>query len=229
MENNLDRYPAKGRILTRATLQRWFPWIQIIWLLALSPFWLLNSVTIGWLLGIPLIWLASWLIRGFPVSRSPLNIPIGLIAGLTCLSLLITPDLTLSLPKAAGLLLGLAFFYAVLDLGDSPARIKFLVGALIIVGFGISLVGLVGTQWLDKSSIFTHITAFIPQLIHGLPGAIDGFHPNEVAGTLLWVTPLALILALGLARKRALGLGITIGLAGLWMLAFIVISRSRQF
>ncbi len=229
MENPLGRASPQGSVLIRAVIRRWFPWLQIIWLIIWSPFLLfISSTNWWWLLSIPMLWIIAWWARGYALPRTPLNISIGLIGGMTGLSLLITPDMTLSLPKAAGLFLGLTLFYAMLDLGSSSKRIEIIAGALILIGFGLSVVGLFGTQWLDKSSIFASITAVFPQVIRGLPGATEGFHPNEVAGTLLWVAPLALILSIGILKKQSRGLGIAIGSAGLWILAFISISQSRS-
>jgi putative inorganic carbon (HCO3(-)) transporter len=43
---------------------------------------------------------------------------------------------------------------------------------------------------------FASLVARMPQFINNLPGAVDGFNSNEVAGTLLWFVPLSLALAL---------------------------------
>ena len=214
-----------------AALRRWFPWIQLGWLILLSPFLLFITTERWWcLLGIPAIWLASWLIRGFPVPATPLNISAGLIAGMAVVSLLITPEMTLTLPKAAGLFLGLAVLYAMVDISRLPKGTGLIVGGLLVLGLGVSLLGLLGTQWLQKIGPLASITAGLPRLISGLPGAAEGFQPNEVAGTLLWVIPLALALSVMLLRKqsRRKRLGIITSLAALWMLGVLALSQSRS-
>jgi putative inorganic carbon (HCO3(-)) transporter len=217
--------------LILAALRRRFPWIQLGWLILLSPFLLFITVDQWWwLLGIPAIWLASWLLRGFPVRSTPLNISVAVITGMAFVSLLITPDMTLTLPKAAGLFLGLAALYAVIDVSRLPRGTALIVGGLVVLGFGISLLGLVGMQWLEKVGPLTSITANLPRIISGLPGAAEGFHPNEVAGALLWIIPLALALSFMLLRKQPLRKwwGILVGLIALWMLGILVLTQSRS-
>ena len=214
-----------------AALRRWFPWIQLGWLILLSPFLLFITIDRWWwLLGIPAIWLASWLTRGFPVPSTPLNISAGFIAGMAIVSLLITPDMALTLPKAAGLFLGLAALYAVVDVSRLPRGAAFIVGGLLVLGLGVSMLGLVGMQWLEKVGPLAAITASLPRFISGLPGAVEGFHPNEVAGALLWIIPLALALSLMLLRKqsRQKRLGIITSLAALGMLGVLALSQSRS-
>ncbi|CAG0935226.1 hypothetical protein TFLX_04058 [Thermoflexales bacterium] len=231
MEDHLGRDQAKRGVLILVTLRRWFPWIQLGWLILLSPFLLFITMEQWWwLLGIPAIWLASWLIRGFPVQSTPLNISVGVIAGMSLVSLLITPDMTLTLPKAAGLFLGVAGLYAVVDVSHQPRGTALLVGGLVVLGFGVSVLSLAGMQWLEKVEPLALITDSLPRFIHGLQGAAEGFHPNEVAGALLWIIPLALALAFTLLRKQSKlkWLGIIVSLATLLMLGVLVLSQSRS-
>ncbi len=229
MEDDLGCHPAKGRILIRAFIRRRLPWLQIIWLIIWSPFLLfINNTGWWWLLSIPALWIVAWWARGYPLSRTPLNVSIGLIASMTGLSLLTTPDLVLSLPKAAGLFLGLALFYAIVDLSQVQGGITAITGGLIVIGLGISLLGLLGTQWLDKSGVLAAITARLPQVIRGLPNAAEGFQPNEVAGALLWVIPVSFTASMLRLKQQSRWWGITIGLAALCMLAFFLFSQSRS-
>ncbi len=231
MEDFLGRDQTKRCLLSLDTLRRWFPWLQLGWLIFLSPFLLFITVDRWWwLLGIPALWLTAWLIRGFPLRATPLNISSGVLIGMTAISLLITPDISLTLPKAAGLLLGLAGLYAVVDLSRLPRGTALIAGGLVVMGLGISVLGFLGMQWLEKIGPLAAITAGLPRLISGLPGAADGFHPNEVAGALLWVIPLAFTLAFVLLRKPAQhkGVGIITSLAALWLLGVLVLSQSRS-
>jgi putative inorganic carbon (HCO3(-)) transporter len=231
VEDLLGRDQAQRGVLIVAALRRWFPWLQLGWLILLSPFLLFITIDRWWwLLGIPAIWLASWLIRGFPVQSTPLNVSAGLIAGMVILSLLITPDMTLTLPKAAGLFLGLAVLYAVVDISRLPRGITLVTGGLIVLGLGVSVLGLLGIQWLEKFGLLASITSNFPRVISGLPGAAEGFHPNEVAGALLWIIPLAAAVSLVLLRapSKRHGVGIIAGLAAVWMLGVLLLSQSRS-
>ncbi len=231
MDDLLGCDQAQRGVLIVAALRRWFPWMQLGWLILLSPLLLfITAERWWWLLGIPAVWLASWLIRGFPVPATPLNVSAGLIVGMAVVSLLITPEMTLTLPKAAGLFLGLAVLYAIVDVSRQPRGIALIVGGLIVLGLGVSVLGLLGTQWLQKIGPLASITAGLPRFISGLPGAAEGFQPNEVAGTLLWIIPLALALSVMLLRKQSgrKRLGIIASVAALWMLGVLALSQSRS-
>jgi O-antigen ligase len=120
--------------------------------------------------------------------------------------------------------------YAIVDVSRVPGGTALIVGGLIVLGLGVSMVGLFGTQWLEKIGPLAAITASLPRYISGLPGAAEGFHPNEVAGALLWIMPLALMLSLMLLRKQSQRkrLGIITSLAALWMLSVLMLSQSRS-
>jgi hypothetical protein len=217
--------------LILAALRRWFPWLQLGWLILLSPFLLFITEDRWWLLlGIPAIWLIAWWARGHPFPRTPLNVSIGLMGGMTILSLLITPDLELSLPKAAGVFLGLALFFAVVDFSHVRRGVTMIAGGLIGFGIVISILALFVIQWLDKNSLLTGITSRLPQLHINLAGIADGLHPNQVAGMLLWVFPICTVLAIGLWRtpntpKRW---AIVTGLCSLWLLFVLLLTQSRS-
>ncbi|HLF27042.1 MAG TPA: O-antigen ligase family protein [Anaerolineae bacterium] len=148
---------------------------------------------------------------------------------MTLLSLAITPDMLLSLPKVASLLLGLAFFFMVVDLCETRRGIEVSLGGLVAAGAVIGVVGLLGTRWLEKSGLLSAITARLPQLINGLPGAVEGFHPNQVAGTMLWVIPVALTLGAGLwQRPDRRRWSVVAALAGAWMAGVLVLTQSRS-
>jgi len=216
--------------LIRAAFRNRLPWIQTAGLVFLSPLLLFIRVDRwGWLLGVPALWGISGLVRGQAFKRTPLNRPIIVIGALTLLSLAITPDMLLSLPKVASLLLGLAFFFMVVDLCETRRGIEVSLGGLVAAGAVIGVVGLLGTRWLEKSGLLSAITARLPQLINGLPGAVEGFHPNQVAGTMLWVIPVALTLGAGLwQRPDRRRWSVVAALAGAWMAGVLVLTQSRS-
>jgi putative inorganic carbon (HCO3(-)) transporter len=86
-----------------------------------------------------------------------------------------------------------------------------------------------GTSWLEKSGLLSEITTRLPRLIGGLPGAVEGFHPNQVAGALLWVIPPAMTLSVGLWRQSELRRwGALAGLASAGMIGVCVLTQSRS-
>jgi putative inorganic carbon (hco3(-)) transporter len=148
------------------------------------------------------LWLAAWRARGTPLPITPFNGALLLLSLMLLVSLGATYSLLQSLPKVAGLLLGMAFFFAAARLATRRAWTTLL---LALLAGSAALVGasLVGSRWNDKYPALAALTARLPAWLRGLPGAEEGLDPNQVAGTLLWVAPLALVLALHAWRQRA--------------------------
>jgi hypothetical protein len=169
---------------------------------------------------------------------TPLNSALLLLALMVLVSLWATYDITVSLPKISGIVLGLGIFYAFAREGRTPRG--WWLGFLLFlgIGFGIAALGLLGTQWFTKIALLTPIVSRLSTRITGLPGAEEGFHPNYVAGALLWVIPGFLTFSwLVLSRAKAVrGLFgraktnviilLTIG-ATLWNIAIFILTQSR--
>lgn len=170
--------------------------IAIEWLvLALcSPFFLFPSPARSFvLLFIPVLWVGRYMVTGHFVPTTPLN---GTIIGLLAMvgvSLYATPDAAFSFPKVAGVLFGVVVFYALITaVSYSPHQSWVGIAVLWAGGAGVALLSLVGTNWSEKVQGLGWLTARLPGPFITLPGAEDGFHPNQVAGTLLWVLPVAM-------------------------------------
>jgi len=79
---------------------------------------------------------------------------------------------------------------------------------LCIIGFmgagtAIALAAPLGTNWLYKFALLDPILRRIPSPLIGVfNGADSGFHPNQVAGTLLYVLPLMIALTVGTLRQK---------------------------
>jgi len=93
----------------------------------------------------------GWLVRGSATGRwllgTPLDRPVIVILLMTFVSLYPSVDLTLSLPKFYGIILGFFVYYATVSNVSSQRGFWLGVGLLLAGLAGISLAGLVGTQW----------------------------------------------------------------------------------
>jgi putative inorganic carbon (HCO3(-)) transporter len=144
------------------------------------------------LLAIPLAWFLAWRWRGRALGMSELNPAILLLALMALVSLYATCSIPQSYPKIAGLVFGLAVYFAVVGNLHSRRIFYGLVTAYLLAGMGVAALGALGSNWLRKVPFLIAVTDRLPSISFRLHGAVEGFHPNEVAGVLLWVAPLAL-------------------------------------
>lgn len=185
------------------TSARWLVRLEIVLLVLIYIFFVFTDqvplVAFGL---IALIWLARWWSTGRLTHTTLFDSPILLLLTCVPLSFSVTIDAAQSLPKVYGIVLGVAFFYAIVN---AVMTRRDLAGAtlwLVIVCAAIALAGLVGTDWaqgkiISVSFIYDHL----PRFIQGIPRSIaGGFARNGVGGTLAYVIPL--LAALVFAARR---------------------------
>ncbi|MEA3339387.1 MAG: DUF4012 domain-containing protein [Chloroflexota bacterium] len=196
-----NRPPALRR--PSSVLRRLSPRIELFLLLLLAPFLIFPRPSLTpWLLAvIPALWLCRWLAQGRLTARTPLDIPLLLLLGMTLIGQWATFDLARSFPKLCGILLGVALFYAMAN-GIRTRRGLWLAAALILAG-GAAIAGmsLVGTQWAARKVplLFPFLSSFyeqLPSFLRGIPRAESGFNANQVGGALVLFIPLAAALLL---------------------------------
>jgi putative inorganic carbon (HCO3(-)) transporter len=148
---------------------------------------------------VPGLWILAWLAGHNPLQRTPINASLLLMFCMVLVSLWATFDLTLSLPKISGMVLGIGVFFAV---SRESKRLSGLILSLLVflgMGLGIAIVGVFGTSlFTSKITLFDPLIARLPRFVLGLQGAESGFHPNEVAGALIWVLPVMMVLSVAL-------------------------------
>jgi putative inorganic carbon (HCO3(-)) transporter len=148
---------------------------------------------------VPGLWIVAWLVGREPLPRTPLNATLLLMFFMVLVSLWVTYDITISLPKVSGIVLGFGVFFAVAREAERPRGWILSLLAFLGIGLGIAALGVFGTSWFtSKITLFDPIIARLPKLIMGLQGAESGFHPNEVAGALIWVLPLMMAINVAL-------------------------------
>jgi 4-amino-4-deoxy-L-arabinose transferase-like glycosyltransferase len=176
-------------------------------LVLLGPLFLLAG---AWtVLGVALVaglWAARRATTGAFLPRTPLDWPIALMMAMLPVSLIVSFDIGFSLGRAALLLYGVALFYAFVDWVQSRAgRLRAGVYLYLAAGGALAVLGLLGTDWQDKAPVLGDLVRYLPQVAGGLSRDQTGFHPNIVAGALLWVlAPLvALLASRGAVQGRA--------------------------
>jgi putative inorganic carbon (HCO3(-)) transporter len=151
------------------------------------------------LLALPGLWLCRWLATGrcSPaarrfIRRTPLDGAVLLLLVIVLASLFAGHSIEAGLPKIAGMILGVGAYYAAVEALGGGRRLGWGAGLYLALGAGLAALALAGTNWPVKSSGLARVAADLPIQIRGWPGAEAGFHPNEVAGALLWFLPLAI-------------------------------------
>ena len=89
------------------------------------------------LIVVPCLWLAAWLSGREPLPRTPFNVALLALCLTVLVSLYATYDIAVSLPKVAGMVLGIGAFYAVVRVSQ-PLRGWWLsLAAFLVIGVGI--------------------------------------------------------------------------------------------
>lgn len=211
---------------------RW-NWISLLLLLLAAPLLLFPG---GWrtlaLLLLPLIWIGNRVFTGHFVPRTPYDGIILCVLVTVLVSLYATYDIAVSLPKIAGVALGVSAFYVVVNCAGTVVQLRrALIGTFLLIAV-FSAVVLVGANWGRKVPLLEQISALLPTLVRGLPGAADGFHPAEVGGALTWIVflPMAAFIGLWSQRRSLRGSVLLLGLGGLSvvLMGALLLTQSRS-
>lgn len=164
--------------------------LLVVALFLLFPTFALELTCFALLL-VSLLWLLPLLIRTWSwPSPTPFDVLLLAWAAVLLISILVTADPFLTLPKATGLILGLACWRYMNRAIQSP---RLLWVALITwggLGVGFVLIGALSTNWLTKVPGLASIIMYLPESQVFLPESPDaGVHANQLAGTLLLLIP----------------------------------------
>jgi putative inorganic carbon (HCO3(-)) transporter len=180
------------------------------------------------------------------IPNTPLNGALLLMSVMVLVSLWATYDINFSLPKISGLLLGMGVYFAIVREGTYARGWFFSLLAFLGMGLTIATLGVFGTSWFSfgKIAFLSPIITRLPRLIKGFQGAESGFHPNEVAGALIWALPVILAVSVILLFRlqknkdvrtveniwkkiRDFGVGIICLAATLFIAAVFLLCQSR--
>ena len=157
-------------------------------------------VTVGALLLLLAVWAGEWWGRGLPKLHTPLAWPWALLGVMVLVGAWASavPDVTL--PKLAGIALGMVTLRAVLLGIHAPHHLWRGLGIFVLAGVGLVALGALGTPWGHKFPFLVSISSHIPRRFSELPGTIGGVNPNALGGTTLFLLPLLVVLCISLWR-----------------------------
>ena len=200
-----------------------FAGVEFLLLIVLyAIFMVSDKVPLAGFAALGLLWMVRWWATARLIVTTPMDVPILGILALLPVSLYASTDLSLSLPKVYGIILGIAIFYAVVNAVDTIRRIGIAVVGLVLLSAIVSLLGLVGADWLSaKLFSMSQIYELLPRLIRDVPRSIaGGIHPNIVGGALTFFIPLLASLFLDRLEFKTLQFVTNARLAGMLRAAF---------
>lgn len=177
--------------------------VEVVLLAAAAPALLFSQQVPIWAVATALaLLLSGWMWRrvrlGCFFTPTPMDWPLLLLFGVMLpVSIWAAPPALrelYSIPRALVMIWNFCLFWVVVTFGARRYRLDvvILVG-FALAGLALAVVSLLGTQW---PAVFPGVRAvlhLLPGPLQGVfAGADEGFHPNQVAGTLLFVFPLLL-------------------------------------
>jgi putative inorganic carbon (hco3(-)) transporter len=135
-----------------------------------------------------------------------------------------------ALPRASILLWNFCLFYAVVTYSSLlPGALRIFTWGFFGAAGALALLAPLGINWSEKFGFLPPFYNQIPGVLRGVfAGAENGFSPNQVAGTLLYILPLLyalVVFAPAAARRRAQWWGVA--LLALYMTGVMVLTQSR--
>ena len=151
----------------------------------------LVGATVAALLLLALSWLIS--LRFVAPPATPFNL-ILLLWGLALMvGIVVSADPTETLPKATGLILGLAVWRYLVLAARTRRALVLAVAAGLLLGLGLSLVGIFGLQEMLKIPLLAGLNPFGRLSLPGLGGL--SIHPNQLAALICLYLPLLVSLS----------------------------------
>lgn len=195
---------------TQARLLNVLHLIEAALLAAAAPFLLFPTfrpaLTAAALLLVGLVWLTAVFRRALLPPLTPQNTPLLLFFLMLIVAILVTADPDLTLPKATGLVLGLAVWRWLALYAAAGRRFWWAVAGFVAAGIGFTLLGVLSADWLLKIPGIEDIVQRLPTGVVTLPESPDaGVQPNQIAGTALsWILlPPSLLLGWWAERGRS--------------------------
>lgn len=211
-------------------------WFEGFVLLGAAPFLLFPDMvpvlTLLALLALVGVWLRPWVVpaaartAGLPVTPFNLAMLVWLLALLV--SILVSADPALTLPKATGLILATAVWRFLTLFACTERRVGWGAWGFLLLGVGLTLFGILSADWPAELPIVADLVGLLPSALIALPGGrAEGTHTNELAAVVGLYLPLAVsLLAAGsvVGRWQRAGAGLVALFAG----GTLLLTQSRS-
>lgn len=149
---------------------------------------------------------ATWLWRkihlGIWMVQTPVTVPVFfLFLIMLPIAVWAAPEplrTTHTWPRFYALCWSFCLFWSVVTHGSrSYFHLRLTLLTMLLLGLGIAAIGPLGANWLYKLPLLSDLIAYIPNVLGGQNVSENaGFHPNTIAGLLLYILPLLILLVL---------------------------------
>jgi len=181
--------------------------LELLVLLAAMPLLLFPSYWSHWtafaLVGLLLVWLLRWAVQRELWPLTPFNGALVLFVVTIPVAVWASALPELTIPKLAGLILGLAAFRAIALAVHNRNTLGWGLVVFSLLGLGMTAAGVLGAGWPAKVRLLQPLVARLPRLLAGFPGApAEGINPNQLAGLLMLYLPFSAAGVLGWWQER---------------------------
>lgn len=180
--------------------------IQFIMIIGLYMVLMISDTIPLWgaiLLGV--LWVIYLIIKKHLVFSSPVDIFTLLLLISGPISLLVSVDWRMTLPKVYGLCLGVALCHLLINLVRSKKQLYLALIALSILSLGIIILGILGSDWSGSRFAFLNlIYDRLPHMVDFLPRSPDdrGISGNSIGGALTFLAPLLASIVWNFTSKK---------------------------
>jgi putative inorganic carbon (HCO3(-)) transporter len=169
------------------------------------------------------VWLLS--LRANPLPPTAFNLALVFWGIALVIGILATADPSETLPKATGLILGLAVWRYVVVAAYTRNHILLAVGCLLFLCLGFSILGIFGLQEVPKIPLLGRINPFSSRALPGLGGL--AVHPNQLAGLICLYLPLLVSMLAAPPAGLSPRIRFILGAAILVVLLILILTQSR--
>ena len=187
---------------------------------------LLPAATVVALLALALVWLLTLALDRAALPRTPFNLAFVLLGVALAVGILVSADPAETLPKATGVVLGLALWRFVVVAVGRRRHVAVAVGLLLFICLGFSVTGVLSLRELPKIPALTAANPFRNLAVPGL--AQLSTHPNQLAALISFFLPLMVSLLAGRGPRPSRHLWrVALALVALLVVAILVLTQSR--
>lgn len=187
---------------------------------------LLPAATAAALLALALVWLLGLALDRVALPRTPFNLAFVLLGVALGAGILVSADPIETLPKATGVVLGLAVWRFVVIAVGRRRHVALAVGLLLLICLGFSVTGVLSLRELPKIPTLTTANPFRGLSLPGL--AQLSTHPNQLAALISFFLPLLVsLLAVPRPGPRRFVWRAALILVALLVVTILVLTQSR--